>query len=370
MISNPNENDEKINVWFTNQIREIMKNQTNHKICLLFKPFSTSFRRMSTFFGFPNHYLPAQRMNEYSNKPIAVNKLQKMKYSLREKITKWKFENKSLIKDLISIENEIINLIDFYQEIFKPKLTAHSQINIYHPKINFSYFKRIDSIKKAYWLGFMIADGWIAIDKKNSGYYYRIGFGQKTNDRERILAFCMEIGLDENYIHDYKIDKDGKIYYYSEIRFSVGKIEWNNTMAQDLIKLGMEYIFIKSKNKRIKKPFLPVLKEAKLMLAFLLGFYDGDGCLRFYTSLNGRVSISPQICSSNKDFLEEIRKCFGIQNHIYSIKKKKIEYESGEIKIIRMYYLTLGHKLFYKLMSIMNDSMNRKRIPCQIQKYI
>ena len=67
-----------------------MKNQSNDKIKLLLKPYFTSFRRMSKFFGLPYHYIPAQRMKEYAKKAIAVKKLNVMRASMKKKFFHFK----------------------------------------------------------------------------------------------------------------------------------------------------------------------------------------------------------------------------------------------------------------------------------------
>ena len=317
---------------------------------------------MSKFFGLPSHYLPAQRMEEYAKKAIAVNKLHIMRISVKKRLSLLKEQHLDLLKDLNNVENEIINILNLYKEIFNPKLTPHSQIKDYHPNLDLNYFSEINSIEKAYWLGFLFADGWIAIDKKQSGKYFRIGLGQKSGDRERVVAFCNALGLNPKLIKDFKIYNDeGNVYYYSEIRFSAGNVEWERSMPKHLINWGMDYDIVGENGKRVKMPIFPDLREEKLMLAFLLGFYDGDGSLRKYTSPQGKINVSPHICSANRDFLEKIRKYYEIKNMVSLNKTEKFDYETGKIKVLKLYGLTLGPQLFKKMMFIMKNSMERKR---------
>jgi hypothetical protein len=317
---------------------------------------------MSRFFGLPSHYLPAQRMEEYAKKAIAINKLHIMMNSVKKKLSLLKEQHLDIIKDLNNVENEIINFINLYKEIFNPKLTSHSQIKDYHPNLDLNYFSEINTIEKAYWLGFLFADGWIAIDKKQSGMYFRIGLGQKSGDRERVVAFCKALGLNTKLIKDFKIYNDeGNVYHYSEIRFSAGNVEWERSMAKHLINWGIYYDIVGENRKRVKMPIFPDLKEEKLMLAFLLGFYDGDGSLRKYASPQGKINVSPQICSANRDFLEKIRKYYEIKNTVLRNKKEKFDDETGKIKVLKLYGLTLGPRLFQKMMLIMKNSMERKR---------
>lgn len=339
-----------------------MKNQLNDKIKLLFKPYFTSFRRMSKFFGFPSHYLPAQRMEEYAKKAIAVSNLHIMKNSVNERLSLWKKQHSDIINEIINVENEILNFIDLYEEIFNPKLTPYSQIEDHHSNLDLNYFSEINTIQKAYWLGFLFADGWIGIEKKQSGNYYRIGFGQKSEDRERVFEFCKALGLKTNYIEDLKIlDEEGNIYYYSRIRFLAGNVEWEESMAKHLISWGMHYFFSEKVGKRVKTPILPDLRDERLMLAFLLGLFDGDGSLRLYTSPNGNTYVSPHICSANKNFLEEIQIYYNTKNIVFQKSQEKIDYETGKTKILTLYGLTLGTELYQNMILIMKNSMGRKR---------
>jgi len=339
-----------------------MKNQPIDKIKLLFNPYYTSFRRMSKFFGFPSHYLPAQRMKEYAKKAVAVSKLHRMKNSMKERLSQWKKQHPDIINGLNNAENEILNFINLYEVIFKPKPTPYSQIEDYHPDLDVNYFSEINTIEKAYWLGFLFADGWIGLEKKQSGNYYRIGFGQKSEDKERVIEFCKALGLNTKYIEDFKIfDEDGNIYNFSRIRFLAGNVEWDESMAKDLISWGMSYDFTGKAGKRVKIPIFPDMRDKRLMLAFLLGFFDGDGSLRMYTSSKGKIYVSPHICSANRDFLEIIRKYYNIKNIVYQKTHQKNDYETGKLKVLNVYGLTLGTELYKNMMLIMKNSMKRKR---------
>ena len=55
---------------------------------------------------------------------------------------------------------------------FKKEVPESKQIFKYHPNIDIHYFKQVDTKKKAYWLGFLFADGFI---KTNKGVPYRVG---------------------------------------------------------------------------------------------------------------------------------------------------------------------------------------------------
>ena len=93
----------------------------------------------------------------------------------------------------------------------------------------------------------------------------------------------------------------------------------------------------------------------KVALAFLLGYYDGDG-----QYIGGR---SARIISGSKPFLEHIKEIFGIKNRV--LTKAAI----GEVVLMFDHYiiskgaysLALGLELFDMMMNSYKDSMKRKR---------
>ena len=72
--------------------------------------------------------------------------------------------------------------------------------------------------------------------------------------------------------------------------------------------------------------------------------------------------MSPHICSANRDFLKEIRRYYNIKNIVYQKRHQKIDHETGKIKVLSIYGLTLGTELYQNMMLIMKNSMERKRI--------
>lgn len=151
----------------------------------------------------------------------------------------------------------------------------------YEEKIKQDYFEKIDTKEKAYWLGLLFADGWISSYKK--------GIGIKITKKDSILLvkFCKALGLSSQRI---KSVKDSNTL---RVRFLNRKISF------DLI----NHRFIVGKNKSNNLEF-PELDNFFLELAFLLGYYDGDG-----------TQNTTKITSGSKKFLQQIKK-----NLIFLIK--------------------------------------------------
>jgi hypothetical protein len=122
------------------------------------------------------------------------------------------------------------------------------------PAVNESYFSKIDSTEKAYWLGIMYADG--SVFRKN-GELSQVFLGLK--DREHVIAF--RDALDAEYRVRSREDGGNELTVTSQ------------KMANDLLELGCDTDKTFSSN-------LPNLDREDLRAAFVRGMFDGDGSLK------------------------------------------------------------------------------------------
>ena len=146
-------------------------------------------------------------------------------------------------------------------------------------KYNFNqnYFREIDSPEKAYMLGLIYSDGCIYPDKNTNSKY--IIFGQVEENKDLVKLF--NDTLDSEYPIHTKLQSNNKIYYY---------VELNSTICyNDLLKLGV------TPNKSLTLQFPSFLKE-ELIPSFILGCFDGDGCV-----WNGKRKRMKVKDSSNKN---------------------------------------------------------------------
>lgn len=193
----------------------------------------------------------------------------------------------------------------------------------HHPNLKISYFKDIDTKEKAYWLGFIFADGSIC-----SGQPLQFQVEISEKDEVLIDKLANAIGFNLEYKKEIKRDKTIRL------RFK------NNKFAQFLLEHGM--IIGKEKSKNIE---LPKLDEEKLYLAFLLGYFDGDG-------KQGTTSIK----SGSNKILEQIKDMFNLETKISQISYRL---KNGEIG--NAYDFWLGGKLFNLMLDNYKNSLNRKR---------
>lgn len=183
-----------------------------------------------------------------------------------------------------------------------------------HPDLKVDYFKVINDKNKAYWLGFLMADGHVTKDKN------RVVIDLKSTDKDWIIKFCLEVGGNIDKIR-YRLHKKG----YESLSLSIT----NSNFTKHLISHGC------INNKSLILEFNELVSD-ELNLAFLMGYYDGDGDAKGCTLYCGSIN-----------FLESIKKEFKIK---FDIKQK------GGV-----YAINLGAEFKRKLMKNYPDSLPRKR---------
>lgn len=139
----------------------------------------------------------------------------------------------------------------------------------YH--VNHDYFEDINNEEKAYWLGFIYADGYVTTDKP------MVGISISLDDEAHLYKFrdC----LSSNYpINVYEIKqgyKPGRMYCRILIT--------SEKMKKDLIKYGC----VPHKTDILTPPII----SDSLIKHFIRGYMDGDGCI---TSHKRSETMSPE----------------------------------------------------------------------------
>lgn len=130
-------------------------------------------------------------------------------------------------------------------------------------KFNENFFEVIDTEEKAYWLGFILADGSID-DIRN-----RISIGLAHEDEQHLYKFKQSLQA-ENPIYFYyaKNNVTQKSYPTNDFVISSKK------MIDDL--KNHNIFSNKTKNE------IPIVLENNLMRHYIRGFYDGDGWISSY----------------------------------------------------------------------------------------
>ena len=220
-----------------------------------------------------------------------------------------------------------------YSCLERHKISRRSnKINSIKYSVNHDYFEVIDTEEKAYWLGFMYADGFVTC-RNNVG----LSLGEK--DYNHLVKFknCLQA---TNPIKKYTVSNgftEGSIYYRLLIT--------SDKMKQDLIKHGC----VEQKTDILTAPNI----NKNLQKHFIRGYIDGDGCIT-RSLIDNRYQYKIKICGTDAilqyiaDFIQE--------NNIATIHKfyKRKEGQTvsyidfgGNIQVIKFLNLVYGNSNIY-----------------------
>lgn len=150
--------------------------------------------------------------------------------------------------------------------------------------LNDEFFEIVDTEVKAYWLGFLYADGNVS--------HINLCMALQRGDEDHLVRFLKD--LDSEYHvnrHDssYMYKGETKMRYVSSIAISSLKI------TQDLIKLGC------TPRKTFNLAF-PTSDQVPnhLLHHFIRGYFDGDGCIFWSKTKRGGLDKSLDFVSSDQ----------------------------------------------------------------------
>ena len=215
---------------------------------------------------------------------------------------------------------------------------------------NERFFQVIDTEEKAYWLGFLYADGCV------------------TNKAVRL-----EISIkDRKHLEKFKdiLQYQNAHFYFRKDIESILLHMNSSVMVQDLEKLGC----VKKKTYILQ---FPNTEQVPLSLIhhFMRGYFDGDGCIYVHPKL---YSISTFSLVGTLDFLQRYQEvlnqgiCKTTTNKIYSLKSQNIGSISfgGSLQVKKIYdflyhdatlYLERKKEKFDIVISRLNVKSTRKR---------
>lgn len=215
-----------------------------------------------------------------------------------------------------------------------------SRVRSRNIEFNINKFEKIDSEEKAYWLGFMYADGYVC-DKK-----YTIELQLQEKDYDHVVKFANFLELDTSAIRR-KTNSVGDKKFIS-YRVSVR----SKKMFNDLVNLGC----IPRKSLIIK---YPKNLGKRYMKHFIRGVFDGDGTISHTQDHRGFMRTSVSFLGT-KDLLDGIANFLHLRGKDIPLKEP-IFYEKSNVYCIRFggsFIAERIYKAFYKNSSIYLD---RKR---------
>jgi hypothetical protein len=188
-------------------------------------------------------------------------------------------------------------------------------------EFNEDYFEKIDTEDKAYFLGFIVADG--------SVNEFRLNISQKEPDI--LYEFEKFINLSNGVRKHTKRN----IFFLNLT---------SDKLVNDLNNLGI----YKNKTMIVKYPDIPKHLEHH----FMRGLFDGDGCISIHKKREGSRDTTDRgqvnICSGSRDFIE---KYVDRLNEICGITKNKIRCPKGTYNVIdwgSFSDIEKFYELFYK----------------------
>lgn len=173
------------------------------------------------------------------------------------------------------------------------------------PLLNENFFENIDSENKAYWLGFIAADGCVGLWYKK----YRLDIGLNSKDFNHL----------EKFHRDIESSISVKVYPYR-----CQSSHTSDKLCNDLINLGI----VPKKSLVLKYPNI----HNSMDRHFIRGYFDGDGCL--YNYKNGkqwRISFL-----GTEDILKNIQKRLGTNVSIRKKNKIYTMYINGNKQVERI----------------------------------
>lgn len=201
---------------------------------------------------------------------------------------------------------------------------------------DYNYFDDINTEEKAYWLGFMAADGWISKREENNSA--AVGIELQYRDIKHLKKFNKSIN------GNYKITDRWKTCDISKNKHKQNHMcvirIYSITMFNSLVRKG----FSPQKSYDYKIPYV----QDDLIRHFLRGYFDGDGCF----------------CFTNKSFnLRFLTAAPNLHNDVYNILinagVKVSQYQSSnELGTIMYYNVIYGLEDKIKLLDYMYEDCN------------
>lgn len=241
----------------------------------------------------------------------------------------------------------------------KNTLKNHSYLSASRKnKLNEDYFENIDTEDKAYWLGFLYADGYVRKNHDNKGNEKggSLELALKIDDRYHIQNFLCDIGSTAP-ISEKIIRYNGKEYKAAKTVVSSIKL------VNDLISHGC----VQNKSLILTRP--NTIPE-NLIRHFVRGYFDGDGCVGFYPE---KYTYKYSILGT-KDLLEFIAQSSNIESYtirryknencyeLITYSKKSAEtfhnyiYDDKTIYLERKYQKSLGMMKYCEMEDARNDT--------------
>lgn len=192
---------------------------------------------------------------------------------------------KSIVKETGISQNTIRNVLKLHN-VTIAEIGYHRN---YEQRMNHDYFESIDSEHKAYWFGFLMADGY------NNESQCNIEVTLKTSDKNHLQLLQQDLKVNNCDIKEKQIVLNGKIYEAARIIF------YSKKMSEDLAVKGC----VQRKSLISYFPSTDIL-PINLQRHFVRGYYDGNGSLHMnikYKSCVFAIDSNETLCQQIADVI-------------------------------------------------------------------
>ena len=227
-----------------------------------------------------------------------------MKKEIRNAIEEYKLGKLSLAKIAGKYQIDRSHLSDMLK---RENIEIINKQNL--PRVNEHIFDSIDTEEKAYWLGFMFADGNIGKDRNS------IELSLSSKDYEHMLKFKKFLQYND----------DLKVTNTNFINSKRVRLLFSSKRIHDTLNI---YGCVPQKSLILRFPKIEIFKDTTLVRDYIRGYVDGDGCLSYLDKSHKAPNIT---IIGTKQFLEELLKYIPIKanvnkrNNVYilNISRKK-----------------------------------------------
>lgn len=160
-------------------------------------------------------------------------------------------------------------------------------------KFNEHFFDRVDNEIKAYWLGFIVADGCVQMPGNRQNM---LSIGLSVKDSKHLSNFITDIESEHN-LYFYK-SKDSKGNFHESVRITLS----SNILVNSLLKLGIG-------PRKTNTVLFPNISN-DLTHHFMRGYFDGDGSV-YLKSIDKRANRKIRqlrvVIVGNNKFIDKYR---------------------------------------------------------------
>ena len=176
---------------------------------------------------------------------------------------------------------------------------------------NYRFFQNIDTEEKAYWLGFLYADGFVSAKRNQVGLSISLKDIDHLKKYNAALRFSKGLRVSET--HQFG-DKNNHQNKNGETMYMVTTVISNPDMKNYLIEKGC----VPNKSLILEFPDESIFKESdkyskrELILHFIRGYFDGDGTLGLYQHSKTNTNLEESlIFVGTEKFLKKLQEYIG-----------------------------------------------------------